>query len=94
MSPDDLGRRLVELLSGIRFAHVSNNCDIENHEPYNYSVGARINNIRTSGVARPKLMVGPDYRGTKEVLEDLAQVESDRSIQQLPKATQLRSSLI
>ena len=25
-----------------------------------------------SGVARPKLMVGPDYRGTKEVLEDLA----------------------
>ena len=24
-----------------------------------------------SGVARPKLMVGPDYRGTKEVLEDL-----------------------
>ena len=26
----------------------------------------------SSGVARPKLMVGPDYRGTKEVLEDLA----------------------
>ena len=25
-----------------------------------------------SGIARPKLMVGPDYRGTKEVLEDLA----------------------
>ena len=25
-----------------------------------------------SGVARPKLMVGPDYRDTKEVLEDLA----------------------
>ena len=25
-----------------------------------------------SGVARPKLMVGPDHRGTKEVLEDLA----------------------
>ena len=25
-----------------------------------------------SGVARPKLMVGPDYRGIKEVLEDLA----------------------
>ena len=49
MSPDNLGRRLVELLSGIRFAHVSNNCDIENHEPYNYSVGARINNIRTLG---------------------------------------------
>ena len=24
-----------------------------------------------SGVARPKLMVGPDYRGTKEILEDL-----------------------
>ena len=24
-----------------------------------------------SGVARPKLMVGPDYRGTKEVLENL-----------------------
>ena len=24
-----------------------------------------------SGVARLKLMVGPDYRGTKEVLEDL-----------------------
>ena len=28
--------------------------------------------ISSSGVARPKLMVGPDYRGTKEVLEDLA----------------------
>ena len=25
-----------------------------------------------SGIARPKLMVGPDYRGTKEILEDLA----------------------
>ena len=24
-----------------------------------------------SGIARPKLMVGPDYRGTKEVLENL-----------------------
>ena len=42
-----------------------------------------------SGVARPKLMVGPDYRGTKEVLEDLALhgctrlSRSDRSIQQL-----------
>ena len=29
-------------------------------------------NVLPSGVARPKLMVGPDYRGTKEVLEDLA----------------------
>ena len=50
-----------------------------------------------SGVARPKLMVGPDYRGTKEVWKTwpwLHQVESDRSIQQLPKATQLHSSLI
>ena len=27
---------------------------------------------QTSGVARPKLMVGPDYKGSKEVLEDLA----------------------
>ena len=27
--------------------------------------------LTVSGVARPKLMVGPDYRGTKEVLEDL-----------------------
>ena len=27
---------------------------------------------KPSGVARPKLMVGPDYRGTKEALEDLA----------------------
>ena len=51
-----------------------------------------------SGVARPKLMVGLDYRGTKEVLEDgpgcTRLPESDRSIQQLPKATQLHSSLI
>ena len=43
--------------------------------------------VAPSGVARPKLMVGPDYRGTKEVLEDLALAapgcESDRSIQQL-----------
>ncbi len=31
-----------------------------------------IYNVWPSGVARPKLMVGPDYRGTKEVLEDLA----------------------
>ena len=30
-----------------------------------------------SGVARPKLMVGPDYRGTKEVLEDLALAAPD-----------------
>ena len=31
-----------------------------------------LNSAASSGVARPKLMVGPDYRGTKEVLEDLA----------------------
>ena len=27
---------------------------------------------QTSGVARSELMVGPDYKGSKEVLEDLA----------------------
>ena len=31
----------------------------------------RVRRILVSGVARPKLMVGPDYRGTKEVLENL-----------------------
>ena len=34
--------------------------------------GTRLCEVVGSGVARPKLMVGPDYRGTKEVLEDLA----------------------
>ena len=28
--------------------------------------------VPASGVARSKLMVGPDYRGTNEILEDLA----------------------
>ena len=45
---------------------IKNLCDISIKR---FSSLHKLLRVTASGVARPKLMVGPDYRGTKEILE-------------------------